>query len=36
MVESLGMHFVGVPLDMHAPTGGEMDHVRTPKPANTA
>ena len=28
MVESLGMHFVGVPMDMHAPTDGEMDHVQ--------
>lgn len=26
-VESLGMHFIGVPMEMHAPTGGEMDHV---------
>jgi len=27
IVESLGMRFVGIPMDMHAPTDGEMDHV---------
>ncbi|HLK18343.1 MAG TPA: tyrosine-protein phosphatase [Bryobacteraceae bacterium] len=27
VVESLGMRFIGVPMDMHAPSDGEMDHV---------
>jgi len=27
VVESLGMRFVGIPMNMHAPTDGEMSHV---------